>query len=62
MPKTMLNWVIATRRPRSLAGEISAMYIGETTEAPPTPIPPKKRNSRNEYQSQANALPTAETK
>ena len=31
MPKTMLNWVMATRRPRSAAGEISAMYIGDTS-------------------------------
>ena len=33
----MLNCVTATSRPRSTAGEISAMYIGETTDAPPTP-------------------------
>ena len=35
----MLNWVIATRRPRRRVGEISAMYMGETTDAPPTPEP-----------------------
>ena len=55
MPSTMLNWVTATSRPRRRAGEISAMYIGETTEAPPTPMPPTKRKKRNEDQSQASA-------
>ena len=58
----MLNWVTATSRPRRRAGEISAMYIGETTEAAPTPSPPRKRKTRKEYQPQARALPTAETK
>ena len=48
--------------PRSRAGEISAMYRGETTDAPPTARPPRKRNPRKEYQSQGKALPTAETK
>ena len=62
MPSTMLNCVTATSRPRSRAGEISAMYMGETTDAPPTPIPPMKRKNSNEYQSQARPLPTAETK
>ena len=62
MPNTILNCVIATRRPRYRAGDISAMYIGETTEAPPTAMPPMKRKNMNEYQSQANPLPTAETK
>jgi len=32
----MLNCVMATRRPRIRAGEISAIYMGDTTEAPPT--------------------------
>ena len=58
----MLNWVTATNRPLSGAGEISAMYIGETTEVPPTPRPPRKRKTRNEVQLQARALPIAETK
>ncbi len=38
------------------------MYIGETTEAPPTPMPPTKRKKRNDSQSQAKAVPTADTK
>ena len=41
----MLNCCTATSRPRSRAGEISAMYIGETTEAPPIPSPPTKRKN-----------------
>ncbi len=62
MPSTMLSWVTATSRPRRRAGEISAMYMGETTEAPPTPMPPMKRKKRSEAQSQATAHPTADTK
>ena len=38
------------------------MYIGATTDDAPTPRPPSHRNTRKEYQSQATALPTAETK
>ncbi len=62
MPRTTLNCWAATSRPRTLAGEISAMYSGETTEAPPTASPPRARKARNEYQSHARALPRAETK
>ncbi len=58
----MLNWLTATSRPRRGAGEISAMYIGETTDAPPTPMPPMKRKKRSDAQSQATPQPTAETK
>ena len=36
----MLNWVTATSRPRNRAGEISAMYIGETTDAARRPVRP----------------------
>jgi hypothetical protein len=62
IPSTMLNWVTATSRPRSAAGEISAMYMGDTTEAPPTPMPPTKRKSSMDHQSHARAVPTADTK
>ena len=62
MPKTMLNCVMATSRPRYAAGEISAMYIGETTEAPPIARPPMNRKNRNEAQFHGNAQPSAETK
>lgn len=62
MPSTTLNWVMATIRPRYRAGEISAVYSGDTTDAPPTASPPSQRKNRNDHQSQANAQPTAETK
>src|ERR1017187_487994 len=62
MPKTMLNWVMATRRPRYLAGAISAMYMGETTEAPPTATPPMKRKVAKDHQPHAREQPIAETK
>ena len=58
----MLNCWTATRRPRSRAGDISAMYMGETTEAPPIARPPMNRKNNNEYQSQAKPQPIAETK
>jgi len=62
IPSTILNWVIATRRPRTRAGEISAIYMGEMTDAPPTARPPMKRNSPKETIPHARALPTAEVK
>jgi len=49
-------------RPRYSAGESSETYIGETTEAPPTPTPPTNRKSTNAHQLVASALPTALTK
>ena len=58
----MLNCVTATSRPRIRAGDISAMYIGDTTDAPPIPIPPMKRKNKRECQSHGKALPTADTK
>ena len=44
------------------AGAISAMYIGATTDAPPTARPPRNRNTSSEVQLHAAPLPTAETK
>src|SRR5471030_38847 len=60
MPNTMLNWKKPTRRPRALAGAISAMYMGPSTEEAPIPSPPMNRASTNEFQSNANAQPSAE--
>ena len=37
------NWFNDTKRPRILAGLISAMYIGLVIEAAPTPKPPNIR-------------------
>src|ERR1039458_4921809 len=36
----MFNWLTATSSPRRRAGAISVIYIGQTTEAPPTATPP----------------------
>ena len=33
----MASWFHATKFPRIFAGAISAMYMGDTTDAPPTP-------------------------
>src|ERR1035437_7483883 len=60
MPNTILNWKNPTSRPRSFAGEISAMYIGPSTEEAPMPSPPMNRAPTKEYQSNANAQPRAE--
>jgi|GEM_PF-3035409 len=60
MPSTMLNWKKATKRPRQCDGEISAIYIGPTTDEAPTASPPRKRKNMNEYQLTITALPTAE--
>jgi hypothetical protein len=38
------------------------MYIGDTTEDPPTANPPKNLKNTNDHQFQANAHPTAEIK
>src|ERR1044072_9083850 len=58
----MLNWKKPTSRPRLSAGAISAMYIGPSTDDAPIPSPPMNRASRNEYQSKANAQPTADNR
>ena len=38
---TKASWFSTTRRPRILAGEISAMYMGDSSETAPTPSPPE---------------------
>src|SRR5574340_1320539 len=62
MPRTTLNWKKPTSRPRQRAGAISAMYMGPSTEEPPMPSPPTKRNNTSEFQPQAKPQPTAEMK
>ena len=47
IPPTIVNWFSDTRRPRILAGEISAIYIGESIDAAPTPNPPINRAKTN---------------
>ncbi len=60
MPSTMFNWLTATSSPRRRAGAISVIYIGHTTEAPPTATPPSQRKKSSAYQLQASPQPTAE--
>ena len=36
---TIVSWLMATILPLKCAGEISAIYIGDSMEAMPTPIP-----------------------
>src|SRR5437667_10835943 len=62
MPNTTLNWKTPTRRPRNLAGAISAIYIGPNTDEPPIPSPPRKRNPTRDGQLQAAAQPNPEIK
>ena len=49
-----------TSRPRRRAGAISAMNIGETVEARPTPIPPMKRQTTKTTMWSERAHPAAE--
>ncbi len=39
-PNAIVNWFIATSLPLIWAGDISAIYTGDTFEAMPMPIPP----------------------
>ena len=48
-----------TKRPRMAAGEISAMYIGETTEASPMATPATMRKALNSVMLRGRAVPTA---
>ena len=43
-----------------LAGEISDIYMGATTDEAPTPMPPIKRYAINEGRLFDNALPNAD--
>src|ERR1019366_4978592 len=54
----MFNWLTATSSPRRLAGAISVIYIGQTTDAPPTATPPSQRKNSSAYQLHASAQPT----
>lgn len=58
----MANWFTETMRPRIRAGVISAMYIGDASEATPTPTPPRMRNTTKTQNRCGNAVPTAEAR
>ena len=62
MPSTMLNWKKATKRPRQCDGEISAIYIGPTTDEAPTASPPRAHPPRENSSPRESPpmLPTAE--
>ncbi len=57
---TIANWLTTTRRPRKRAGANSAIYIGDTVEASPTPIPPTNRQTLKSIMPRASALPMAD--
>ena len=58
----MFNWLTATKRPRTCGGEISAMYRGATTEAPPIASPPTNRKTNSDVPIPGQPQPNAETK
>ena len=59
---TIVNWFIATRRPRQAAGAISAMYIGERFEARPIASPPITRQTLKAKNESTKAVPIEETR
>ena len=62
IPTTIANWFNATSLPRILAGDISVIYIGETTDAMPTPSPPINLAMTNSIKVRVKAEKTAEIK
>tara|TARA_B100001750_G_scaffold79267_1_gene62901 strand:- start:3159 stop:3575 length:417 start_codon:yes stop_codon:yes gene_type:complete len=62
IPTTIANWFNATSLPRILAGDISVIYIGETTDAMPTPSPPINLAMTNSIKVRGKAEKTAEIK
>ena len=62
MPSTIVSWLSDTKRPRSRAGETSAIYIGERLEVMPMANPPRIRYRMNIVNVFAAPVPTAETK
>ena len=61
MPNTIVIWLRLTRRPRMLAGDTSAMYMGESADATPMPMPPMKRATLNSVKSSNKPVITALT-
>ena len=52
---------MATNLPRFLAGDTSATYMGESTEAAPTANPPKSRAEMNPNEVVARAVAAQES-
>ena len=57
----MASWYTAISPPRSLAGEISAMYSGESIDAMPMPVPPTSRAATRCHGSRGMADPIAQS-
>ena len=49
MPMTMVSWLSDTSLPRTDVGATSAIYMGESPEAMPMAMPPRKRTTRNPW-------------
>ena len=58
---TMVNWFMVTSRPRTAAGAISAMYMGERFEASPMAMPPAIRQRLKAVNESTSAVPSDET-
>src|SRR5690349_7327207 len=56
----MVSWLIATILPLRCAGEISAMYIGESIDAIPTPRPAQHLAAINKSREGAKAIASDE--
>ena len=57
---TIVNWFMATSLPRTAAGAISAMYIGERFEAKPMATPPAIRQRLKARKVPINPVPIEE--
>ena len=62
MPSTMVIWLSDTSLPLTRAGATSAMYMGDRPEATPMPMPPKKRATRKEWNSEKAPVATDESR
>ena len=60
IPSTMVIWLSDTSLPRTFVGATSAMYMGDSPEATPMPMPPKKRATRKEWKSEKAPVATDE--
>ena len=59
---TIVSWLIATILPLTGAGEISAIYMGDNTEAIPTPIPAQNLEKIKKSLPGAKAIANEEIK
>ena len=52
IPSTIVNWFSETSFPLIDVGATSAIYMGESPEAIPIPMPPKKRAAKNQLNAE----------